>query len=76
MIVKTKVTCVLADDGNVLPAKTVESLLGDLAEGRGKVDKEDGTEEAGNIDEACHLFNIVTSTAANLSNKSVCGLLA
>lgn len=71
VVIKAEMTCVLADDSNVLPAKAVESLLGDLAEGRGKVDKEDGAEEAGNVDEACHLFNVVASTAANLSSKSI-----
>jgi hypothetical protein len=57
---------VLADHLDVGPAKALEALAGDVAEGGREVDEVDAGEELGHRDELRHGLDVPSCTAANL----------
>lgn len=67
VILEVEMTSILTDYFDILPAKAGEAFFGDLAQRWGKVDQEDGAEQGWDIDQTTQLFNIVTSSSANLT---------
>jgi hypothetical protein len=66
VVLQAKLASILADNSNILPAKSLKSLPGNLAKRRREVDEVDAREEFGDVDVLLHGFNVPAGAAANL----------
>lgn len=66
IILETELSRVLANDLDIIPAKALKALSGNITERRGEIDKVYAGEELGDIDEAGHGLNVPSRSSTDL----------
>lgn len=66
VIFQAKLSGILADDLDIVPAQPCKALASDLAQRRGEIDQVDAGEEIGDVDEFGHCLDVETGAATDL----------